>query len=380
MPLRTHVPGPRPRAGALFFLAAAVCLSASARAAPPAPAELSLAERQRIPGQIAFISERDGNRDVFLIRPSGEDERPLTRAPTAEYPSAVARDGSFLILVSVEEKAGLHLEQLWFQPLDGRPARPFGPRSGRARDPSLAPDGSWLVFESDAESFGDLFRIRPDGSGLERLTHNPQGNFEPAVSPDGTAIAFASSRDGDPEIYRMRSDGTRVKRLTAFYRQDFGPRWSPDGKRLAFLSDREGFDRIFVMDADGTHLRPLTGASGEARAKTAAPPSAPESQLAWSPDGTRIAYVTRRAGERSRIWIADACTGERRALTDGAHADDSPEWSPDGRYLVFVSDRTGDAELFLMRADGSGQTRLTHAKGADWLPRWIPAATGAKPR
>jgi Tol biopolymer transport system component len=61
--------------------------------------------------------------------------------------------------------------------------------------------------------------------------------------------------------------------------------------------------------------------------------------------------------------------------------DDQPAWSPDGKYLVFPSDRTGDVELFLMRADGSGQTQLTKSPGADWLPRWFVSKappTGAK--
>ena len=61
-----------------------------------------------------------------------------------------------------------------------------------------------------------------------------------------------------------------------------------------------------------------------------------------------------------------------KPLTGGAHGDESPAWSPDGNYLVFLSDRAGDPELYLMRADGTGQTRLTHAKGPDWLPRWLP--------
>jgi Tol biopolymer transport system component len=69
--------------------------------------------------------------------------------------------------------------------------------------------------------------------------------------------------------------------------------------------------------------------------------------------------------------VAKVEGGEPVALTDGKSRDDMPAWSPDGKYLVFVADRNGDADLWLMRADGSGQTRLTTAKGADWLPRWF---------
>lgn len=70
------------------------------------------------------------------------------------------------------------------------------------------------------------------------------------------------------------------------------------------------------------------------------------------------------------------------ATRAGDGSSDSPAWSPDGRYVAFVSDRDGgDAELYLMRADGTAATRLTRSSGADWLPRWIPSrgATGGEP-
>ena len=359
------------------------------------------AERRAIPGWIAFLSERDGNREVYLLRPSGEEERRLTRTPGDEYPAAPTPDGAALLLIAVEDDAQrkLHLEQVVVQPLDGGPGKSVGSRGGRNRSPGWSPDGRWIVFESDRESFSDIYRVGRDGNALTRLTHNAEGNFEPALSPDGTQIAFVSSRDGDPELYRMRADGTHQERLTAFHSEDWGPRWSPDGKRLAFLSDRGGRARIHVMNADGTHLKTLAGpppetagrrlsAPGGAGAPAPAPPPAPgpsgaleeQSAPVWSPDGTRLAYITGGAGMKARIRVAELAAGDALALTDGTHVDEAPAWSPDGRYLAFTSDRAGDTELYLMRADGTGQTRLTRAKGADWLPRWVPSARQAAPK
>lgn len=335
-------------------------------------------ERRRIPGLIAFVSERDKNPEVYLIRPSGEELRRLTQSPAADFPIAPDPEGKALLIVSAEDdpERKLHLEQLVVQPLSGGAGIPVGPRGGRDRNASFSPDGRWIVFESDSESFSDIYRMNRDGSGLRRLTRNKEGNFEPALSPDGTQIAFVSSRDGDPEVYRMRADGTGQQRLTAFHREDWAPRWSPDGKRIAFLSDREGRTRIFIMNADGTNLSALS--SSEAReggtlGDAGAPKSPRENELepSFSPDGARIVYITRGMGKKARVWSAHLATGKCDPLTSGAHGDESPSFSPDGRYIVFASDRAGDTDIYIMRADGTGQTRLTHTKGADWLPRWI---------
>lgn len=348
-------------------LTAAACGSGVPAAAGSAGDTLSLAERREIPGRIAFVSERTGNADVYLGWPDGREPLRLTRSPAADFPAAVAPDGrSILVVSAAEDPESGQQERMRLVPLDGGTAREVGWASARARSPSWSPDGRWLVFESDRHSFRDLFRATVGGGEPQRLTDNPQGNFEPEVSPDGTQLAFVSSRDGDAEVYVMPSAGGPARRITAFHRDDWGPRWAPDGRTIAFLSNREGSDRIFLVAADGADLRRLTrpevakGDTGFA-----------EGDLAWSPDGARIAYVARRREGRAVLRVADTRTGRSRDVTDGRADAGNPAWSPDGKHLVFFWERDGDPELYLARADGSAATRLTHTPGADWLPRWI---------
>lgn len=330
---------------------------------------LSLSERDKIAGSIAFVSERDGDPEVYLIRPTGEGERRLTNAPTAEYPIAAAPDGSALLVVSTTDESVGYSEQLLLQPLGGGVQQPLTPRSGRARNASWSPDGRWIIFESDQNSFSDLYRIHPDGSGLRRLTDNKQGNFEPVISPDGEQIVLSSSRDMNAEMYRIRSDGASPERLTWSMRDEWGARWSPDGRLVAFLSDKTGKDEIYLIEPSGAGERKLNAT----RARGDGPPvELLEGEIAWSPDGRRIAYSTRDRQGRSLIWVADLKKERHTLLSGGAGNDERPVWSPDGRYLAFVSDRDGDRELYVMRADGSAPTRLTHTPGFDGLPLWVP--------
>lgn len=346
------------------------CDAPSARTEAPASDTLSLAERRTIPGGLVFVSERDANREVYFLRPDGTGTRRLTHNASADYPAAVAPDGSAVAVVSVEEDEQGHREQLVLIPFGGGAARPLAPPAGNARNPSWSPDSRWIVFESDAASFRDLFRVGRDGEGLRRLTDHPKGNFDPTISPDGEHIAFVSSRDGNSEIYTMRVDGSGARRLTAFHRDDWGPRWSPDGRTLAFLSDRTGSEQIFLIQADGTGLR----RPGIAEQYTLADPEPGyrEEGPTWSPDGRRLAFTVRGGKANAAVWIAYLDEARRAPVTDTLHVNEMPAWSPDGRYLVFVSDRSGEAELYIARADGSAATRLTHISGANWLPRWVP--------
>ncbi|QSQ28432.1 PD40 domain-containing protein [Pyxidicoccus parkwayensis] len=332
------------------------CGGASSGAGP-----LSKEEARAIPGVVAFLSERAGQKDVWWVTPDGKETQ-VTKGEEDEYPGPPSPDGKSLLVIAVREQGGLQFQQMRVVPLDGGKVLPLNVPRARARNASWAPDGGWLVAESDAKGFSDVVKLQPrEGTEEVPLTQVKQGCFEPSVSPDGAEVAYVCSREGDPEIYVSRADGTQERRITAFYKEDRSPQWSPDGKWLLFVSDRQGQDRLYLVRPDGANLRPVSGTAGEGE----------EREAAWSPDGQKLAYVSRLPEGRSRIWVAPAAGGAPVALTDGKHRDDMPAWSPDGKYLAFVSERDGNTDVYLMRADGTGQTRLTTAKGADWLPRWV---------
>ncbi|ACY18885.1 TolB family protein [Haliangium ochraceum] len=343
-------------------LALGCSLGACKRRDPAAP--MSMDERGDIPGAIAFVSERGDDKDVWLTTPTGE-ERQLTKDEGDEYPAAAIPGQDALLVIAARDLGDVHKEQLQLVRLSGERVGSLHAPRGRSRNPSVAPDGSWLVAESDAEGFSNLVRMTPAPEAEARSIQDAKaGSFEPSISPDGTQIAFVSSRDGDPELYLSDAQGQDVRRLTHFHLEDWAPQWSPDGRYIAFLSNREKRARVFLIRPDGSGTRAVSGmaATGDER------------DIAWHPEGGSLVFVGRMDDGKTRLWkveIGDDAVGEPVALTDGSSRDDQPAWSPDGKYLVFVSEREGNTDLYLMRADGSGQTRLTEAPGADWLPRWL---------
>jgi Tol biopolymer transport system component len=302
------------------------------------------------PRRIVFVSERDGEPHVFSIRSDGSDPRPIARGPGEDFPGPVGPAGELLIVSSAGGRESLSLASRQLV------------TSGRVRHPSWFPNGTAIAFESDRESFRDIYRVdRVDGS-VTRLTHSEAGCFEPAVSPDGKRVAYTCSAEDGPEIFARDLDSERVARLTWSSGEDSAPAWSPDGRHIAYLSVRRGLPRVYLMDADGAHPRPLRaridhGVIGER-------------DHAWSPDGKAIALVEQREG-RANIRIVRVSDGFVTAITNGGYNDATPAWSPDGRELAFTSDRGGQSDILTMKRDGSRVRHVTRDAPADWLPRWV---------
>ena len=185
---------------------------------------------------------------------------------------------------------------------------------------------------------------------------------------DGSAdLAFVSTRDGDYAIYVMSADGGHQRRLTQSEvsnpttpRQVFfqiEPAWSPDGSEIAFASRRNGSYDIFVMKADGTGTRELT--SGKEN----------DNHPTWSPDGGRIAFE--RDGD---IYVMNADGSGQRRISDIGAEEIDPAWSPDGEFLAYVHRTPGGPirEVWVMRPNGSDRQQLTHQNAEPLGPAWSP--------
>ena len=138
--------------------------------------------------------------------------------------------------------------------------------------------------------------------------------------------------------------------------------YGQEKNRILFGSDRDGTPEIYVMDADGTDLVRLTT---DAWVQIA--PVTEVASLAWSPDGTRIAFIADRAGDR-RIFVMNADGTGLVGLTEHPAGSGAPAWSPDGRQIAFTVQRLGNDEIFVINADGTELVNLTHHSGDDAAP------------
>jgi Tol biopolymer transport system component len=243
--------------------------------------------------------------------------------------------------------------------------------------PSWSPDGQRIAYLSfgGVEYQGEMtpspqvYVINADGSEEKRLVNMLSVNAYPLWSPDDSRIAFIRWGQG---VYVVTPDGSGLTVLISescheqcvFYPQALS--WSPDGTRMAVdVWRRGGAQYISVLDT-----------SGDQTMQTIADWS---TSPAWSPDGGHIAFVCSRErsglSANPDICIVDVDSGEERRLTSDPAVDMDPVWSPDGTRLAFVSKRDGNYEIYTMNADGSRQTNLTNYPACDMEPAWSPDGT-----
>lgn len=268
-------------------------------------------------GKILFVSNRDGNDEIYSMAADGSD---VTRLTYNNVPD------------------------------------------GRA---SWSANGNHIAFASGPVGARDIYVLNANGEGLRNVTNTPNADEDwPEWSPRGNNIIFSSNRDGNHEIYVSDIEGEEITRLTNRTQDDRWPTWSPDGSRIAFQSDLGGTARtdVFVMNADGTSVTRLTEADAFDQMPT------------WSPDGSRIAFMSARDGN-AEIYMMNADGTNETRITNNPALDARPSWSREINKIVFTSGRDFSLpstnpkfEIYIMNPDGTSVVRLTNNNFYDDFP------------
>jgi TolB protein len=258
--------------------------------------------------KIAFISDRDGNKELYMMDYDGFNQIRLTFNETIDYMPAWTADKKKISYTSYRgDKATLWL---------------------------------YSIYE------GTRTKIFEEGT-----------TYAPSFSPNGRKMAFCSTEDNsNSEIYVANSDGTNIKRLTFNKAIDTAPTWSPNSRLIAFTSDRSGTPQIYIMDAEGSNIERVSFGGSY------------HDGPAWSPTANKIAYVS-RVNQIFDIYVLNRETQGITKLTESRYSNESPTWSPDGRHIIFSSNRSGTIQLWTIDHDGTNLRRLT-STGNNQLPDW----------
>src|ERR1700752_2760546 len=281
-------------------------------------------------------------------------------------------------------------------------------------DPHISPDGKLVAYvvtkvdKAQNRRNSSIWMVSTDSSKPAwQFTTSPQSVNSPRWSPDGQSIAFLSARPSETaataandqpraQVYLLSMSGGEPKRLTNLKKGGSSFQWSPDGNRMVVISligpgdsRPESKDRSAVrhyknssykfndtgwFDDRRTHLWTIDLKSGVAKQITEGD-DWNDSDPQWSPDGTRIAFVSNRTGKEyegnrnSDVWVIPASGGALTKISDHDESDGSPRWSPDGRWIAFTGElQDRDHPKIWLAPPTGGTASILAANGLDLIP------------
>ena len=301
--------------------------------------------------------QRVGGRTPVLIAGDSIDEVWPAYSPGGKQIAYAVRGGGIFIVGATGESA--------------RRLTSFG------SNPAWSPDGRRIVFGSEevrtpysVNSNGTLWVVDVSGGEPGQVGRQESGGmYQPVWSPSGERIAFWSTANGQRDLETIRIDGSDRVKVTNDRELDWAPAWSADGKALFFASDRGGTMGVWRIPVD----------ESAGRATSAPTPIAAGVDVAMempqpSRDGTALLFRSKLESINPAAIAFDPARRRIGALTmlqNRAGILAPTDVSPDGRLLALASMHGREQDIFVMRADGTGLSRLTDDLARDWEPRFL---------
>ena len=245
----------------------------------------------------------------------------------------------------------------YFMDWDGNRITRTGLKGNIMLSPRWSRDGSKLVYSAERNRQWGIYLVDFTNMNEKKVFVSQGTNIAGDFTPEGNEFLFSSSKDGTPDLFIMNLKNNQVSKLTSSYGIEVSPSVSPDSRSIAFVSDKGGSPQIYTMRKDGSDIKRITFEGSY------------NTSPSWSPKGDKIAFSGRRGTNQIFIVNPDG-TGLTQLTSQGNNED--PSFSPDGRYIVFSSDRDGIKGIYIMRANGESQKRITPKNLRSYGPRWSP--------
>ncbi len=258
--------------------------------------------------KIAFVSDRTGFREVYVMDYDGSNQKQMTKLKSTTI------------------------------------------------FPAISPDRKMIAFTSYKKNNPDLYLLTI-GKGIKTIYSAEGIGSTPDFSSDGKWIVFSASLNGNTDIYLYEIATEKTTRLTTGRAIDTSPRFSPNGKEIIFTSDRFGSPRIYLMTREGLNTRKLNTAGNY------------NDSPIWSQDGDKIAYVA-MFKNKFDIFIYSITENKNYRLTSGQGSSEYPAFSPDGRRIAFCSNRSGKWQIYSINLNGANIVQLT-TEGNNTCPFWV---------
>ncbi|MGE5074219.1 MAG: hypothetical protein ACM3MF_12395 [Anaerolineae bacterium] len=288
---------------------------------------------------------------------------PAAGGTTVPSPQVGGVGGHIVFTCQVFQDIGS--EQICIMNADGSNARRLTTENEfRHYYPSLSPDGKSVVYSAYREdNVYELYEFDIASGKAKQLTDRLGVLNAPEISPDGKSIVFMrwTVASDQYQVWMMNRDGSNPQRV--FKGVGWDPTWSPDGKQILFASDRDGPTQLYVGNADGSNIHRVSDVP-DLRGRSD-----------WSVNNL-IATYSGQAWARDVVVMNLDGSNLHRVSPKNGNAQ-GPSFSPDGQWIAFTGyydlfkDING-CEIYIVRTDGSGLSRLTNNDYCDYQPRWGP--------
>lgn len=208
--------------------------------------------------KVAFASDRDGNREIYIMNVDGTEQRNVSNNLAEDYRPVWSPDGARLLFESNRDG----LRNLYVLVVDTQAVTVITVGSTVPCCVGWSSDGAQIVYSGQSDGNYDIFVAQADGSGTIRLTDFGESALNPVWQPGGNRIVFESTNDGTSEIYTVQANGGDIQQLTSGDTESINPSWTRDGRQIIFSSNRSGVYAIYIMNVDGSGERLLFNDAG----------------------------------------------------------------------------------------------------------------------